>query len=483
MYRTDYQKTTSQSPRRGFAFFRLLERGLVWVAGHIYNLVCRALRRLGIKIWLGNQQSPPDLGAVWEDFKNKIKEMMGEKPSSRRSNGDARAGGGGDDKPPSHDQGFMSGGSGWGIFGVVAVLFFLIWMSTGIFIVQEGQTAAILRFGRFVNLTDKAGIQYRWPSPIETHEVINVQQLRQVEVGYRRGNSKDKEQRESLMLTDDENIIDIQFAVQYRISADGKSAADFIFNNRYSDDNTRQFSEVTAMRQVAETAMREVVGRSKMDFVLYEGKEQIAKEAERIMQQILDRYQSGILVVNVTLQNAQPPEPVQAAFDEAVKAGQDRERQKNEGQAYANDVIPKARGAASRLLEEAAGYKQRVIANAEGEAKRFRLVSDEYAKAPRVTRDRIYIETLQHVYQNSAKVMVDVRQSSPLLYLPLDRLQAAMGATIDGERARADAQVDGSPAGSSGATRIPNAPGVSSAPSSPSDNRRDGQRNRDREVR
>jgi membrane protease subunit HflK len=211
------------------------------------------------------------------------------------------------------------------------------------------------------------------------------------------------------MLTDDENIIDIQFAVQYIL----KSPEDFLFNNRATDD---------AVLQIAETAIREIVGKSKMDFVLYEGREQVAAQATALMQEILDRYKTGILVSKVTMQNAQPPEQVQAAFDDAVKAGQDRERLKNEGQAYANDVIPKAKGAAARLLEEANGYRQRVIANSEGEASRFKQVLFEYQKAPGVTRERLYIETIQQVLESTSKIIIDQKGAGSLMYLPLDRL-------------------------------------------------------------
>jgi membrane protease subunit HflK len=238
--------------------------------------------------------------------------------------------------------------------------------------------------------------------------------VRTLEVGYR-GSEKNKVLKEALMLTDDENIINIQFAVQYIL----KDPVEYIFNNRMPDE---------AVMQVAETAIREIVGKSKMDFVLYEGREQIAVNASTLMQDILDRYKTGILISKVTMQNAQPPEQVQAAFDDAVKAGQDRERQKNEGQAYANDVVPKARGTAARLLQEADGYKQRLIATAEGDASRFKQINTEYAKAPEVTRSRMYLETMQQIYANTSKVMVDTKGQGNLLYLPLDKLMQASGA-------------------------------------------------------
>jgi membrane protease subunit HflK len=341
---------------------------------------------------------PPDLEELWRDFNRRLSGLFG-----GRTAGAERSGGGfgGGSAPPS---GKMFGGG----LALVAAVVALLWASSGFFIVPEGQTAAILRFGKFQQLTDRAGFKWRMPYPIESHEIVNLQQLRQVEVGYR-NNVKTKVLKESLMLTDDENIIDIQFAVQFRL----KDAKAWLFNNRDPGE---------MVLQAAETAMREIVGRSKMDFVLYEGKEQIAKSAEKLMQQIVDRYDSGIAIVNVTLQNAQPPEQVQASFDDAVKAGQDRERAKNDGQAYANDVIPKARGTAARLMQEAEGYKQKVVVSAEGEASRFKQVLTEYSRAPQVTRDRMYLETMQQVFSNTSKIMVDARAGNQMLYLPLDKL-------------------------------------------------------------
>ncbi len=280
--------------------------------------------------------------------------------------------------------------------------------------------------------------------------------MRTVEIGYR-NNFKNKVQKEALMLTDDENIIDIQFAVQYIL----KNPEDYLFSNRNPDE---------AVRQAAETSIREVVGKSKMDFVLYEGREAVASNAAKLMQEILDRYKTGIAISKVTMQNAQPPEEVQAAFDDAVKAGQDRDRQKNEGQAYANDVIPKARGTAARLLEEAEGYKQRVIANAEGDASRFKQVVVEYNKAPGVTRDRLYLDAMQQIYANTSKVLVDQKNGNSLLYLPLDKL-------IQQSASEAPATKPAAPA-------VP--PPQETSPASGGDSTfrsRDAFRSRDREVR
>jgi len=232
-------------------------------------------------------------------------------------------------------------------------------------------------------------------------------------VGYR-NNVKSKVLKEALMLTDDENIIDVQFAVQYIL----KSPTDFLFNNRSPDD---------AVLQAAETSIREIVGKSSMDFVIFEGRSEVAARAHKLMQEILDRYGTGISISKVTMQNAQPPEQVQASFDDAVKAGQDRERQKNEGQAYANDVIPKARGMAARLQQEAEGYRQRVIEQAEGDASRFRQIVVEYNKAPQVTRDRLYIEAMQQIMSSTTKVLIDQKGGNSLIYLPLDKIMQMTG--------------------------------------------------------
>ena len=248
--------------------------------------------------------------------------------------------------------------------------------------------------------------------------MVDLTGVRTVEVGYR-GSERNKVLREALMLTDDENIINIQFAVQYVLTSPEK----YVFNNRYADES---------VIQAAESAMREIVGKNKMDFVLYEGREQMAASAHESIQKILDRYDTGIQVSRVTMQNAQPPEQVQAAFDDAVKAGQDRERLRNEGEAYANDVIPRARGAASRLIEEANAYRARVVANAEGEASRFSQVLAEYRRAPEVTRERLYLETMQQVMSKTSKVMVDTKGNGNLLFMPLDKLMQAVGSASAG---------------------------------------------------
>ena len=280
-------------------------------------------------------------------------------------------------------------------------------VGSGFYIVEEGHTALVLRFGEY-KYSANAGFNWRVPYPVDSHEIVNFAQLRQTTVGVR-SNQAQTSGRDSLMLTTDENIVDVQFAVQYRI---GDPEA-YVFNNLRPDD---------IVRQGAETAMREVVGRSKADAVLYENKEAISREALDITQKIADRYSSGITIVNLTIQNVQPPEEVQAAFSDAIKAAQDAEKTKNEGQAYANDVIPRARGSAFRLIEEAQGYQERVIATAEGDSDRFNKLVSEYKNAPVVTRERLYLEAMQEVFSNVSKVMVENKSGSNLLYLPLDKL-------------------------------------------------------------
>jgi modulator of FtsH protease HflK len=345
-----------------------------------------------------NNDGPPDLDEVLRQFSRKLNGLFGRSPKGGQSS--------------------QTPGSGIPILPIVGLIA-IIWFATGFYIVDQGSRGVVLRFGKHVETT-LPGPRWHMPYPVESVDVINMEQVRTIEVGYRSaegGSGRSKELRESLMLTDDENIIDLQFAVQYNL----KNVEETLFNNRSAEES---------VRGIAETAIREIVGKSKMDFALYEGREEVAVEAKKLMQDILDRYNTGINVVNVTMQNAQPPEQVQAAFDDAVKAGQDLERQKNEGQAYANDIIPKARGTASRLLEEAAGYKLRVENEAQGNASRFEQVLTQYQRAPEVTRQRLYLDAQEQILSNVSKVVVDQKGGNSLLYLPLDKLLANTGGTV-----------------------------------------------------
>ena len=341
----------------------------------------------------------PDLDELWRDLNRRLNGLFGRRGGG--SGGGQSGGGGGGFRPDAR-------GAGVGVAMVLAVAA-LIWMGSGAYIVQEGQVAVVTTFGRYSETT-LPGFRWRLPWPIQAHEPVDVLSVRTLEIGAR---GRADRLKESLMLTDDENIVDVHFTVQYRIKEDANGARDFVFNSRRPTES---------VVQVGESAMREVVGRQTMDKVLYESRQEIADAVRALMQENLDRYGTGILVLQVAIQNAQPPEQVQAAFDDAVKATQDRERLINEGQAYANDVVPKARGTASRLLQEAEGYRARVVQTAEGDAARFRQVATEYARAPQVTRDRLYLETMQQIFSNTSKVLIDSKSSSPLLYLPFDKL-------------------------------------------------------------
>lgn len=389
----------------------------------------------------GGGEGPPDLDELWRDFNRKLSGLMG----------------GGRGQPPGGPRGdgprlpdARSTTLGLGLVGAVVAL---LWLGSGVYIVQEGQQGVVMTFGRYSGSVD-AGLKWRMPYPFQSHEVVNVTQLRSVEVG-RNTVGQATGLRESSMLTEDENIVDIRFTVQYRL----KDPKDYLFENRNPDE---------AVLLAAESAVREIVGKSRMDSVLYEQRDAIATDLVKSIQAQIDRLKAGILVSNVNVQGVLPPEPVQAAFDDAVKAGADRERFKNEGQAYANDVIPKAQGTAARLREEAAGYSQRVVAQAEGDASRFRQVLVEYQKAPAVTRQRLHTDTLREVYGNVTKVLVDSRQGNQLLYLPLDKLLQASAA-----------EAAGLPAAASAPAPAPAAPTLAL----PDPRARDSARSRDRELR
>ena len=279
---------------------------------------------------------------------------------------------------------------------IILIIILLLWLSTGFYIVDQGQRGVVLRFGENTEVT-QPGPRWHIPYPIEIVEKVNLEQVRTIEVGYRSSSTSGtstSELRESLMLTGDKNIIDLQFAVQYNL----KSVQDFLFENRSAE---------SAVRGAAETAIREVVGKNPMDFVLYEGREEIAIDTKAKMQNILDEYKTGINITSVTMQNAQPPEQVQAAFDDAVKAQQDKERQKTEGLAYANDIIPKAKGSAKRLIEEANGYRESIEKEASGNASRFDQILTEFNRAPEVTRNRLFLEAQENIMSSVSKIIID----------------------------------------------------------------------------
>jgi len=394
----------------------------------------------------GANQGPPDLDALWRDFNQRLGGLFGGVKNAGRGMGGGGTGGGFQPDPKSTKIGI----------GLIVGVVLLIWLGTGFFIVQEGQQAVITQFGKYKSSVG-AGFQWRLPYPIQRHELIFVTQIRSVDVG-RDTVIKATGLRESAMLTQDENIVEIKFAVQYRLS----DARAYLFESKNPSE---------AVVQAAETAVREVIGKMRMDAALSEDRDQIAPNVRALMQVILDRYKVGIEVVGVNLQQGgvRPPEQVQAAFDDVLKAGQERERAKNEAQAYANDVVPRAVGSASRLKAEADAYKSRIVSQAQGDAQRFKSVLAEYQKAPQVTRDRMYIDTMQQIYSNVTKVLVDSKQGSNLLYLPLDKILQMTGQGTD-----VTAPVAAAPAPS---------PGAAAAALAPDTRTRDAARTRDRETR
>jgi membrane protease subunit HflK len=345
-----------------------------------------------------NNEGPPDLDEVMRDLSRKINTLFG-KGGGNQSNPQS-----GRPQPATVNLPLLP------IFGLVG----LIWLATGFYIVDQGSLGVVQRFGKVQDEVTSPGPRWHLPYPIESVQVVNMEQVRRLEVGYRSSaegsGGKTRLPKESLMLTEDENIIDLQFAVQYNLN----NAKDYLFNNRSTDD---------AVMSAAETAIREVVGKNKLDDLLQKG---LADTSER-MQIILDSYKTGVKIISVSLQSAQPPEQVQEAFEDVNRANQDNQRQINEGQAYANDVIPKARGTASRLLAEAAGYKLKVESEAIGNASRFDQILAQYNKAPEVTRQRLYLDAQEQIMSSVSKVIVDQKSGNSLLYLPLDKLINASG--------------------------------------------------------
>ncbi len=323
-----------------------------------------------------NEQGPPDLDEVVRKLQDKFGGLFGQ--------GRGRGTG---------------GGASAGSIGMVLVLALALWALSGIYTVDEGQRGVVLQFGAYKDTT-MPGLNW-YPRFIQSVEEVDISSVRSIELGRRAD--------EALMLTQDENIVDVKFTVQYQV----KDARDYLFNVRDPDQT---------LREATESAVREVIGQSEMDFVITGGRSEVVERVKVLVQEILDRYRAGLTVVNLNMQDAQAPEQVQGAFADAVKAREDEQRLKNEAEAYSNDVLPRARGAAARLIEEANAYREQVIAQAEGETARFLSVLAQYEKAPAVTRKRLYLESMESVLSQSSKVMVDTKGGNNLLYLPLDKL-------------------------------------------------------------
>lgn len=326
-----------------------------------------------------SEQGPPDLDEVVRKLQDKFGGLFG-----GGGRGAGRA---------------SSGGSAAGSFMTIVVIALVVWALSGIYIVDEGRRGVVMQFGAYKESTLPGPHWY--PRFIQSVETVDISNVRSIELGRRTD--------DALILTQDENIIDIKFTVQYQV----KDARDYLFNVRDPDQT---------LREATESAVREIVGQSEMDFVITGGRSEVVDRTKQLVQEILDRYRTGLVVVNLNMQDAQAPEQVQGAFADAIKAREDEQRQKNEAEAYSNDVLPKARGAAARMIEEANAYKEKVIAEAQGESARFLKVLAEYEKAPAVTRKRLYLESMESVLDSSSKVLVDTKGSNNLLYLPLDKL-------------------------------------------------------------
>jgi membrane protease subunit HflK len=340
----------------------------------------------------GDQKGPPDL----DEAVRKLQEKLGGIFGGGKKGGDEGSSGG----PPSMKT-----------LGFVAAGAVVLWGLSGLYIVDEGTHGVETRFGKYIGTT-QSGLNWHFPVPIEGVQIVDVKQQRYIEVGYRSGGSEQvvgSVPKEALMLTKDENIVDVRLAVQYQV----KDAKAFIFNI---------VSPAATLKQVTESAQRGVVGSSTMDFVLTEGRSEVVTQIKKEIQDVMDNYKSGVQVTSVNLQDVQPPEQVQNAFEDAIKSREDQQRLINEAEAYSNDVVPKARGAAARKIQEAEGYKEQVIAQAEGETNRFSKLLAEYSKAPDVTRKRLYIESMEAVLSETNTVMVDVKGSNNMLYLPLDKM-------------------------------------------------------------
>ena len=332
--------------------------------------------------WGGNDNGPPDLDEVIGNIKKKVNQVLGSK-----SGGSGGSGGGSPNGGGAQPINFSNKG-----IGIVALIAFMAWMATGFFIVQPAERGVVMRFGAFVD-TRMPGPNWHWPFPFETMQRVNVDQNRSILL------------RDEQVLTQDENFVEIDMGVQYVI----KSAEDYLFNNRDPD---------RAVSEVAESAVREVIGKETMDFIITQGRESVAARTLQTLQDSLDIYATGLLVTTVNLESAQPPPEVQDAFSDAIKAREDEQRYINEAEAYSNGIIPQARGDARQQLEDAAGYRTRVVKSSEGESKRFSDLLVEYKKAPGVTRERMYLDAMTDVMSSTSKVMID-DESNSLLYLPI----------------------------------------------------------------
>jgi membrane protease subunit HflK len=370
-----------------------------------------------------DSEGPPDLDEMWRDFNRRLSRMFGRK-------------GGGGGPRPDNGRGARIG------VGIIIGVLIAIYLGSGVFVVQDGQAAVVLRLGQLQGTVGQ-GVHWRLPYPFESHETVNVGQVRSVEIGrnnvVRLANVKD-----ASMLTHDADIVDVRFAVQYQI----RKPTDYLFRSADPDQS---------VTQAAQAAVREIVGSRSTNDILYQDREAIRAQLTEAIQHSLDESHTGLAVTGVTIQSVQPPDQVQSAFDDAAKARQDRERAKRDAQAYANELLPRTKAEAERMIDDAKTYSDRVVAQAEGDAERFKEVYAQYSKAPAVIRERMYLETMQQIYSNTTKVFVDSKSGSNVLYLPLDKL-------VEQTRQRvADSAAAGSAPAAQGAPAAQNAQGAQAA--------------------
>jgi membrane protease subunit HflK len=408
------------------------------------------LRKVLGRFMAQGQEGPPDLEEMWRDFTRKLASFFG----FAKKGGEP--GGGGGFQPDARSAGLGA--------AAIALILVVVWLFSGSFIVQEGQRGVVTTFGRYSH-TVEAGWGWRWPYPFQAEQTIDFTQTKTVEIGGTNV-SVATGLRDSAMLTQDENIVDVRFSVQYSL----KDARAFLFENN---------DPRGAVEQAAESAVREIVGSSPIDSVLYEQRGALTAALVKSIQAQLDTLNAGILIANVNIEGVNPPEQVTAAFNDVVKAGVDRDALKNEGQAYANRVVPAAQGDAARLREDALAYKARIVNAAEGDSDRFKAIYAEYQKAPGVTRDRMYIDAMQDVYSHVTKVMVDTHGGTNLIQLPLDKLTQSAAAAAAAPAAAAPAPASTSDNGSAATVTVtPTDPTASTDPRS-----RDNARSRDRDGR
>jgi len=341
-----------------------------------------------------DDDGPPELAELWRDFNQRLNRLLGK-------NGN----GGGPYRPDARGVGLTVG-----VIGAIAAL---IWLASGAFVVQEGQVGVVTTFGKFSRLASP-GFNWSWPAPFEAHVLVNTGRTNSTEIGYR-ANPRSRQPNESLMPTADGNLVDVQFSVQYKV----KDPVAWVFNDR---------GQTNTVRDAGETVLRQLVGAGNLDAVLYDSRDKLASDARARIQQLADRYALGVDIVGVTIQSVAPPDQVAGAFDDIAKAQEDRTRERSEAQGFANDILPQAKERAAILLKNAETYRTNVVNEATGAAARFDQVVAQYAKAPAVMRDRMYIETMQQILSSTSKVVIDAKTGTNQIYLPLDRLLAQSAA-------------------------------------------------------